>query len=62
VDKGRRNFLFGGQGLFAEEYEKLCVAVETKRFSRKTIDDCLTQIFLKGLEVFREEEEEEDEE
>ncbi len=47
---------------FQGEYDKLCLAVETKQFSSKTIDECLTQISKKGSEVFREEEEEEEEE
>jgi hypothetical protein len=50
------------KAFFQEEYEKLSKAVETKKFSRQTINDFLTQIFLKGFEVYREEEEEEEEE
>ncbi len=50
------------RAFFQEEYEKLSEAVKTKKFSHKTIDECLEQIFLRGSEVFREEEDEEDDE
>ena len=37
------------RAFFQEEYDKLSEAVKTKKFSHKTIDDCLEQIFLKGV-------------
>ena len=50
------------KAFFQEEYDKLCEAVETKKFSSKTIDACLTRLLLNRFEFYREEEEDEDEE